>query len=58
LDFGNPGDDQTGFVGDDDELSPVAGVELGHDAADVRFCGERAQVETGRDLVVGQALGD
>ena len=46
------------LVGQDDKLRPVAGVELGHRAADVGLGGERADREPAADLVVGHPRGD
>src|SRR5919107_791801 len=50
--------DQAGFVGEDDELGAVAGVELGHGPVDVGLGGHRADHHAVGDLGVGQALGD
>jgi hypothetical protein len=49
---------QAGFVGEDDELGAVAGVEFGHGSVDVGFRGQWGDHHAGGDLVVGQALGD
>src|ERR1700752_3414383 len=52
------GADQAGLVGDDDQLRPVPGPELGHRPGGVRLGGGGAQVELVGDLFVGQAAGD
>jgi hypothetical protein len=44
--------DQAGFVGEDHELGPVAGVEFGHGPVDVGFRRHRADHHVGGDLVV------
>ena len=50
--------DNSGFVGEVDELGAVTATELAEDAADVRFGGQWADDELACDLVVGEAGGD
>lgn len=53
-----PGADETGLVGGDDELGPVASTEAGQECGDVAAAGGPGDTELGLDLTVGQALGD
>src|SRR5437764_11545898 len=52
------GADESGLVGEDDQLRPVAGTGLGQDAADVSLDGQRADHELLSDFVVGLAESD
>jgi hydrophobic/amphiphilic exporter-1 (mainly G- bacteria), HAE1 family len=52
------GADQAGLVPHDHELSPVPGVELGQQPADVRLDSPPAQVQMVLDLAVGQPARD
>ncbi len=45
--------DEACFVGDHDQLCPVAGAELGQQPADVGFGGGHGDVQGVRDLGVG-----
>jgi hypothetical protein len=49
--------DEAGLVGDNDELSAVAGVQLHHGALDMSAHGQRAEEELSGDLLVGIAFG-
>ena len=49
--------DQAGLVSDNDKLSAVASPELAHRPAHMGFGRQRAHVQLGCDLVVGEALG-
>src|SRR5216683_8309505 len=48
------GADQAGLVGEDDELGPVPGAELGHRPGGVGLHRGRADVDLAGDLLVGQ----
>src|SRR5215470_11099066 len=50
--------DQAAFVSQHDQLRAVAGVKLGHNAADVGLRRQRRYVEAGGDLVVRQPRRD
>lgn len=50
--------DESGFVGGDDGLYPVAAAQLHQDVADVGLDGGFAEEELAGDLAVGQAAGD
>jgi hypothetical protein len=52
------GDDEAALIGDDHQLGPVPGVELGEDPRHVRLAGQRADEQPGGDLGVGQAASD
>ena len=52
------GGDEAGFVGDDDELGSVSGVEFHHGPVDVGLGGGWADDQAFSDVVVGQAGGD
>src|SRR6266699_4445921 len=51
-------DDEAALVGDDDQLGPVPGVELGEDPGHMRLAGQRADEQPGGDLCVGETAGD
>ncbi len=50
--------DQAGLVGDDDQLDPVPGAELGQQPGHVRLGGGGADDQAAGDLAVGQAAAD
>src|SRR5580692_1759917 len=52
------GREEAGFVGNDDELGSVSGVELHHGPVDMCLGGGRADDQAFSDVVVGQAGGD
>src|SRR5882724_1058875 len=52
------GYDQPALVGDDHQLGPVPGIQLGQDPRYVRLAGQRADEQPGGDLGVGKAGGD
>jgi alkanesulfonate monooxygenase SsuD/methylene tetrahydromethanopterin reductase-like flavin-dependent oxidoreductase (luciferase family) len=52
-----PGADQTGLIGEDDGLDPVAQLEFGQEPGHVGLDGRLAEDELGGDLGVAQAAG-
>ena len=50
--------DEAGFVGEDDGLDPVAGLEFHEDASDMGLHGRFGQTELIADLGVAQPGGD
>ncbi|GAA3366037.1 hypothetical protein GCM10017744_071230 [Streptomyces antimycoticus] len=50
--------DQPRLVGDHHELGAIAGAQLGHRPVDMRLDRERADLQPGGDLVVGQPAPD
>src|SRR5690348_15134226 len=52
------GGDEAGFVGDDDELGPVSGVEFHHGPVYMCLGGGWTDDQAFSDVVVGQARGD
>ena len=50
--------DESGLVGGDDGLYPVAAAQLRQDVADVGLDGGFAEEELAGDFAVGQAAGD
>jgi hypothetical protein len=53
-----PGNDEPALVGENHQLGPVPGVELGEDARHMRLAGESADLQQSTDLGVGQPTGD
>ena len=49
---------QSGLIGDNHQLGPVASVKLRHDTANVGLSGRRADEQASRDLSVGQPASD